>query len=67
MALFNATALVFLAVVAYQDLLTGLNSQRCMTKLFDDALLLATRPHQTVTLLYIDLDNFKPINERAMY
>lgn len=65
MARFNATALIYLAVVAYQDLLTDLNSQRYLTKLFDDALLLATRPHQPLALLYIDLDNFKPITDSA--
>ncbi|UDL04961.1 GGDEF domain-containing protein [Marinobacter sp. CA1] len=51
--------------LAYLDPLTGLNNQRYMTKLFEDALLLATRPHQSVALIYIDLDNFKPINDRA--
>jgi diguanylate cyclase (GGDEF)-like protein len=31
----------------------------------DHALLLATRPHQVVAVFYIDLDNFKPINDNA--
>ncbi|WKE64258.1 GGDEF domain-containing protein [Gallaecimonas kandeliae] len=51
--------------MAYHDPLTGLNNQRYMTLLFDQALLLATRPHQFLAVLYIDLDNFKPINDNA--
>ncbi|EJI86116.1 MULTISPECIES: GGDEF domain-containing protein [Alishewanella] len=49
--------------LAYQDPLTGLNNKRYMDMLFDKALLLATRPHQFVAIYYIDLDNFKPIND----
>lgn len=49
--------------LAYHDPLTGLNNQRYMTTLFDQALLLATRPHQMLAVIYIDLDNFKPIND----
>jgi len=51
--------------MAFQDPLTGLNNQRYMTTLFDKVLLLATRPHQLVAIFYIDLDNFKPINDKA--
>ncbi len=51
--------------LAYHDPLTGLNNQRYMTRLFDQALLLATRPHQMLAVIYIDLDNFKPINDSA--
>lgn len=51
--------------MAFQDPLTGLNNQRYMTTLFDQALLLATRPHHVVAVFYIDLDNFKPINDTA--
>lgn len=49
--------------LAYHDPLTGLNNQRYMTRLFEQALLLATRPHQMLAIIYIDLDNFKPIND----
>lgn len=51
--------------LAYHDPLTGLNNQRYMTTLFDQALLLAMRPHQMLAVIYIDLDNFKPINDTA--
>lgn len=50
--------------LAYQDPLTGLNNKRYMDMLFDKALLLATRPHQFVAVYYIDLDNFKPVNDQ---
>lgn len=51
--------------MAFLDSLTGLNNQRYMHTLFDQALILATRPHHVVAVLYIDLDNFKPINDSA--
>lgn len=51
--------------LAYHDPLTGLNNKRYMTTLFDQALILATRPHQMLAVIYIDLDNFKPINDTA--
>ncbi|GAB3254961.1 diguanylate cyclase domain-containing protein [Chitinimonas naiadis] len=51
--------------MAFQDPLTGLNNQRYMSALFEKALILATRPHQLLAVFYIDLDNFKPINDQA--
>lgn len=51
--------------MAYVDPLTGLSNQRYMKSLFEHALVLATRPHQIVAVFYIDLDNFKPINDSA--
>ncbi|MGE4451612.1 diguanylate cyclase domain-containing protein [Castellaniella sp.] len=51
--------------LAYLDPLTGLNNQNYLNKLFEQALLLATRPHHFVAVFYIDLDNFKPINDGA--
>ncbi|WP_229211361.1 MULTISPECIES: GGDEF domain-containing protein [unclassified Duganella] len=51
--------------LAFHDPLTGLSNKRYMSTLFDQALLLATRPHHVVAMLYIDLDNFKPINDKA--
>lgn len=51
--------------MAFQDPLTGLNNQRYMSTLFENALVLANRPHQFVAIVCIDLDDFKPINDRA--
>jgi len=51
--------------MAYQDPLTGLGNKRYIDVLFEQALLLANRPHQCLALLYIDLDKFKPINDSA--
>jgi len=51
--------------MAFLDPLTGLNNQRYVDALFDKALVLAARPHQLVAVIYIDLDNFKPVNDRA--
>jgi diguanylate cyclase len=51
--------------LAYHDPLTGLNNKRYMNTLFEQALILAMRPHQMLALIYIDLDNFKPINDTA--
>ncbi|MGB3392883.1 MAG: GGDEF domain-containing protein [Stenotrophomonas sp.] len=51
--------------LAFQDPLTGLSNQRYMNALFENALILAHRPHQLVAVVFIDIDNFKPINDRA--
>lgn len=51
--------------LAYHDPLTGLNNKRYVNNIFDKAVLLANRPHQLIAILYIDLDNFKPINDDA--
>lgn len=51
--------------LAFEDPLTGLNNQRYVTTLFAKVLALATRSNQIVAVIYIDLDNFKPINDRA--
>ena len=51
--------------MAFQDPLTGLNNQRYMNTLFEKALVLANRPHQSAAVIFIDLDNFKPINDVA--
>lgn len=50
--------------LAFLDPLTGLNNQRYMSALFEQALLLANRPHQMVAVVYIDIDDFKPVNDR---
>lgn len=51
--------------MAFEDPLTGLNNQRYMSTLFDKVLALASRSHQLLAVFYIDLDNFKPINDKA--
>jgi len=51
--------------LAFQDPLTGLSNQRYMRTLFENALILAHRPHQLAAVIYIDVDNFKPVNDRA--
>ena len=51
--------------MAFQDPLTGLSNQRYMSTLSENALILANRPHQLVAVVLIDIDNFKPINDRA--
>ncbi|MBD8874368.1 diguanylate cyclase [Rhodanobacter sp. DHB23] len=51
--------------MAFRDPLTGLNNRRYMNSLFENALLLATRPHHLVAVLCIDLDDFKSINDQA--
>src|SRR5690606_27980049 len=51
--------------MAFQDPLSGLSNQHYMCASFENALILATRPHQQVAVIFIDIDNFKPINDRA--
>ncbi len=51
--------------LAYHDPLTGLKNKRYMNNLFENAVTLANRPHQLMAILYLDLDNFKPINDNA--
>lgn len=51
--------------MAYHDPLTELNNKRYMEILFDQAAHQARNSGQQMALLYIDLDNFKPINDSA--
>lgn len=50
--------------MAYQDPLTGLSNKRYIDVLFEQVVKLANRPHQTLAVYYIDLDKFKPINDK---
>lgn len=51
--------------LAFEDPLTGLSNQRYVSTLFDQVLALASRSQQLLAVFYIDLDNFKPINDQA--
>ena len=51
--------------LAFEDPLTGLSNQRYVCTLFDQVLALANRSQQLLAVFYIDLDNFKPINDQA--
>lgn len=51
--------------MAFQDPLTGLSNQRYMHVQFEHARKLAERSGQLLAVIFIDLDNFKPINDRA--
>ena len=46
------------------DQLTGLANRTLLVELCDRALAVAERQHHTVGLLFLDLDGFKPINDR---
>lgn len=51
--------------LAYHDALTGLKNKRYLTNFFNQANTFANRPHQLTAVFYIDLDNFKPINDSS--
>lgn len=50
--------------VAYHDYLTGLANRRLFTSLCEQALADARRSKRVLALLYLDVDRFKPINDR---
>lgn len=49
--------------LAYQDFLTGLPNRASFTRLYDQALDRARHDCLTMALLFVDLDNFKPVND----
>jgi diguanylate cyclase len=57
----NAT--VRMAIKAERDFLTGLPNRELLTDRLTQAIALATRHGKRVALLYIDLDNFKNVND----
>ena len=49
--------------VANHDILTGLPNRRLLSDRLDQAMLLAKRNDKPLAVCYLDLDNFKPIND----
>lgn len=50
--------------IALQDYLTGLGNRRLFEKMLLAAIAKARRENHSVLVLYIDLDDFKPINDK---
>lgn len=50
--------------VAHHDPLTGLPNRRLLTERLQQAMLKSRRDNDFLALCYIDLDNFKPINDK---
>ncbi|MBA5606200.1 diguanylate cyclase [Duganella sp. FT3S] len=50
--------------LAYYDLLTGLPNRRLLEDRLQQAVALAQRKRRKVGVLFIDLDRFKPVNDR---
>ncbi|HJV01736.1 MAG TPA: diguanylate cyclase [Burkholderiaceae bacterium] len=50
--------------LAYYDLLTGLPNRRLLEDRLQQAIALAQRKRRKVGMLFIDLDRFKPVNDR---
>ncbi len=51
--------------LARSDALTGLSNRRSFAEAIEDECVRATRTRQPLSLVYIDLDNFKQINDGA--
>jgi diguanylate cyclase (GGDEF)-like protein/PAS domain S-box-containing protein len=53
-----------LARIAHQDALTGLPNRRLLTDRLTQAIALADRSGAALAICYLDLDGFKPLNDR---
>lgn len=49
--------------LANHDILTGLPNRRLLVELIHEHIPLARRQRQVFALLYVDIDNFKPVND----
>ncbi len=49
--------------LAHFDQLTGLPNRRLLLDRLDQAISVSSRSHQQISLLFIDLDGFKPVND----
>ncbi|MCF8068635.1 MAG: DUF484 family protein [Desulfobacterales bacterium] len=59
----NVTAHEKLRLLAYQDPLTGLLNRRALDSALKRELVRSNRYSNIISLLFIDLDNFKPVND----
>ncbi len=50
--------------IASRDQLTGLNNRLSLDSKFEQAMAMTLRNHTQLALLYMDLDGFKPVNDR---
>ena len=50
--------------IAHYDVLTGIPNRRLLQQRLDQALALSLRNHDTLAICMLDLDGFKPVNDR---
>lgn len=52
-----------ITTLATHDNLTGLKNRRVFNELLETAMMQSNRRNETLAILFIDLDNFKPVND----